>query len=371
MKVPMHPQFSQLMKDATALTRAGNLQAAMAAITEALEHGPSAVRPSAPVEGTVIDVEARVIDDGAPVIAPEVSADSQFVSGHFTHRAGGRDYRLFIPRAQADKPRALVLMLHGCTQNPDDFAKGTRMNALGAEYNALVLYPAQTRQANAQGCWNWFKHNHQVRGRGEPAFIADLARTVVAEHGLDPCRVFIAGLSAGGAMAAITAQAYPELFAAVGVHSGLPIGAASDMGEAMAAMRDGAAPGSGLLNGPPVPTIVFHGDDDSTVHPRNGEQVLSAALGTSTPASVENGRAAKGRHFTRSTHHAKQGHAVAEHWLVHGAGHAWSGGQGSGSFTDPQGPDASAEMLRFFLAQPRRPARAPRFPSSPHDKAPP
>jgi poly(hydroxyalkanoate) depolymerase family esterase len=343
----MFESLQNLMFSATRLTQEGRLGEATQVLQQAFGGG------SAPAEP-----------------APSLDA-GRTLGGEHRHASLTRHYRLFVPPSGHRRRLPLIVMLHGCMQDADDFAAGTAMNELARAQGFFVLYPEQSAEANPSRCWNWFKHNHQQRGRGEPAFIADLARTVVAEHGLDPCRVFIAGLSAGGAMAAITAQAYPELFAAVGVHSGLPIGAASDMGEAMAAMRDGAAPGSGLLTGPPVPTIVFHGDDDSTVHPRNGEQVLSAALGTSTPASVENGRAAQGRHFTRSTHHAKQGHAVAEHWLVHGAGHAWSGGQGSGSFTDPQGPDASAEMLRFFLAQPRRPARTPRFHSSPHDKAPP
>jgi poly(hydroxyalkanoate) depolymerase family esterase len=317
--------------------------------------------------GEATQVLQRAFGGGA---APEPPVGAgRTLGGEHRHASLTRHYRLFAPPTGDGRRLPLIVMLHGGMQDADDFAAGTAMNELARTQGFFVLYPEQSAEANPSRCWNWFKHNHQQRGRGEPAFIADLTRTVVAEQGLDPGQVFIAGLSAGGAMAAITAQAYPELFAAVGVHSGLAIGAAGDIGEAMSAMREGAAAGCGRPRRAPVPTIVFHGDDDSTVHPRNGEQVLSAALRSKAAATVERGRSAQGRDFTRSTHHAPQGHSVAEHWLVHGAGHAWAGGQGSGSFTDPQGPDASAEMLRFFLAQPRQTARPPRSPSSPHDKA--
>eukprot|EP01036_Dinobryon_divergens_P046103 gene46103-61643_t len=240
------------------------------------------------------------------------------------------------------------------------------MNAPAAGQGFFVLYPEQSPDANPQRCWNWFKHNHQQRGRGEAALLADLTQTIVEQHGLDPRRVFIAGLSAGGAMAASVAAAYPEIYAGVGVHSGLAPGAANNLQEALAAMRAGAASGAstGVRGEPalagatalPVPTIVFHGNQDTTVHPRNGQQVLAAALVPAGPAAaaapeVLEGRASGGRSYTRTRFANDTGRPVAEHWLVHGAGHAWSGGQASGSYTDPNGPDASAEMLRFFLAQ--------------------
>jgi poly(hydroxyalkanoate) depolymerase family esterase len=349
MKVLMHPQFGQLMKNATALTRAGDLQAAMAAITEALECSAAPVRPSPPLDDAVIDVEARVIEEGTPAAAPEVSADSQFVSGHYTHRAGVRDYRLFIPPAQADKPRALVLMLHGCTQNPDDFAKGTRMNALGAEYNALVLYPAQARQANAQGCWNWFKHNHQGRNRGEPALLTAMVQHIAASHGVDAKHIFVAGLSAGGAMAAILADTHPDVFAAAGVHSGLAAGAARDLPGALAAMqgRSNPTPSGKAKSG--VRMIVFHGDADATVHPSNADQVAATHGCTAVSVDEQQGLQRGGRFCRRRLHKDAQGHVVTEQWLVQGAGHAWSGGDPSGSYADARGPDASAEMMRFFF----------------------
>ncbi|KQY86894.1 poly(hydroxyalkanoate) depolymerase family esterase [Pelomonas aquatica] len=347
----MHPQFSQLMKDATAHTRAGDLQAAMAAITAALERS-AAPAPVPRTDDGVIDVEARVIERDVPAAAaaPQAQTAAQFIAGHFAHRAGARDYRLFIPAAQAQRPQALIVMLHGCTQNPDDFARGTRMNTLAAAHNVLVLYPAQVRQANAQGCWNWFKHNHQGRERGEPAILAAMARHIAASHGVDPSRIFVAGLSAGGAMAAILATTHPDVFAAAGVHSGLAAGAARDLPGALAAMQGqgGGAPAGKAKSG--VRLIVFHGDADATVHPRNADQVAAGhgadAISVDEQPSVTSG----GRSCTRRLHKDAQGRVVTEQWLVHGAGHAWSGGDPAGSYADARGPDASAEMLRFFLA---------------------
>jgi poly(hydroxyalkanoate) depolymerase family esterase len=243
-------------------------------------------------------------------------------------------------------------MLHGCKQDPDDFAAGTRMNEAARAQGCFVLYPAQSRQANPQGCWNWFKHSHQERDRGEPALLAGMTLDVIERHGIDPARVYVAGLSAGGAMAAIMGEAYPELFAAVGVHSGLAAGSATDLGSALGAMSRGSAGPAEKVSG--RPTIVFHGDADRTVHPTNGEHVVNASgHGTPAPATQQE-RAPGGRSYTRSVHRAADGRVLAEHWVVHGSPHAWSGGSSDGSYTDPQGPDASAEMLRFFLQQPRR-----------------
>ena len=308
--------------------------------------------------------------------SPAPAGADEFSSGTHTHASLTRAYKLYAPAGAAGKSMALVVMLHGCTQNPDDFAAGTSMNERAREQGFFVLYPEQSQAANPQRCWNWFKHNHQQRGGGEPAFIASLTQAVMQQHGIDSRRVYIAGLSAGGAMAAIVASAYPEIFAAVGVHSGLPSGAASNVAEALSAMKSGAT-GLGLRTrasrvgsgSSAVPTIVFHGDQDQTVNARNGEQVIADVLGSaaaevaaaseiSTAAQtpqVEHGVSAKGRRFTRSTHHAHTGKALAEHWLVHGAGHAWSGGHASGSYTDASGPDATREMLRFFFEHPHEP----------------
>ena len=364
----MNATFQRLMQDATRLTQGGNLQAATEAIQRALQAGTplAAAAPSTPDhadDGNVVEAEVRVIDTapadaGFAYVEPSsstVDTAEQWTAGSFAH--GGRTlaFKLYLPprAAGATAPMPLVLMLHGCTQNPDDFATGTRMNTLARTAGAAVLYPAQTQHANAQGCWNWFKPQHQQRGRGEPACLAALTRSVMAQHAIDPARVYVAGLSAGGAMADILGRAYPELFAAVGVHSGLPTGAASDLMSALGTMRSGPAAvpaGAGAM----PPLIVFHGDADATVHVRNGAAVAASALGANPPAAArQQGRSASGRAFTRTDHPAADGRNAVEHWVLHGAAHAWSGGSAQGSYTDPTGVDASAEMLRFFLAHPR------------------
>ncbi|RZI60857.1 MAG: PHB depolymerase family esterase [Rubrivivax sp.] len=275
------------------------------------------------------------------------------------------DYQLYVPPGDDDEPRPLLVMLHGCGQDPDDFAAGTRMNEMARRNGWLVLYPAQSTQANPQGCWNWFKTNHQERGRGEPALIAALTQEIMASHRVDTQRVYIAGLSAGGAMAVIVGRAYPELFAAVGVHSGLPHGAVDDANGAMAMMRSGqsARPSAASTTSAatadsaadavrPTPTIVFHGTRDMTVHPLNGERVYAdATAGVAGVQRVENGREGT-RAYTRRAHVTPQGRVHAELWLIEGGGHGWSGGEQTGSYTDWLGPDASDQMLCFFMAHP-------------------
>ena len=346
----MPPSFQQLMADATRLTRAGDLHAATAAIQAAL-HGSS---PSADAAASVIDVEAREVrverDIEAPVPPPRPSGDAgRFIAGCHVHAAGTRDYKLYVPPGYQGQPLPLVVMLHGCTQNPDDFAIGTRMNEAAIERGFFVLYPAQAQNANASRCWNWFKHNHQRRGRGEPALLADLTREVVGRYGMDDKRVYVAGLSAGGAMAAILGEAYPDIFAAVGVHSGLPPRSATNAKTAFDVMQRGAPTGAEPVAGA-APAIVFHGDQDRIVHPTNGQQIVAARAGATTP-ETELKRSKGGRGVTRHIYRDADGQVMAEHWIVHGAGHAWAGGSPHGSYTDPKGPDATEEMLRFFFAR--------------------
>ena len=271
-------------------------------------------------------------------------ASSTLAAGTFASAAGSRPYKLFVPSRPAPRP-ALLVMLHGCTQTAEDFAAGTRMNTLAQNVGAYVLYPEQVRQANAQRCWNWFLPADQHAGQGEPEIIAGMTRHIIAGHGIAPGRVFVAGLSAGGAQAAIMASAYPDLFAAVGVHSGLACGAAHDAMSAFAAMRQGHA-GQGRIA---VPTIIFHGDRDGTVNIANAGEVASQ-VGAQGDALTESGQVPGGLSWTRAVQPAS-GRAVLEQWVVHGLGHAWSGGDAQGSYTEPRGPDASAAMLRFFLQE--------------------
>lgn len=359
----MTPEFQRLMQDATRLVRGGDLHAATAAIQAALT-GRAAAASRAPVPPSgndiVIDVQAREIepppqrqaphDDGAHT--PARDAEGRFVAGRFADGRMQRDYKLYVPPQAGGQPLPLVVMLHGCTQDPDDFAAGTRMNDAARQHGCFVLYPAQSAQANPQRCWNWFKHSHQQRGRGEPALLAAMTRHVMARHAIDPARVYVAGLSAGGAMAAILGDAYPDLYAAVGVHSGLASGAANDLPSALAAMRTGGAAAAPAE--PRRPTIVFHGDADATVHPKNGHHVVNASTGPdASDPQVHRQQAAGGRRYTRHVHRSPAGEVLAEHWVVHGSGHAWSGGSPGGSYTDPTGPDATQQMLRFFLEHPR------------------
>ena len=412
--------LKRLMGEATQLVRSGQLADATRAIQQTL--GAAVARHSneptpASAEATSLqapspagtetprwrnantaqDVEdAVVIDRSAPTPPaeaqpsttprptsnhPKAEPPGSFTRVVFTHADARRHphhYHLYVPPgATAGTPMPLVLMLHGCTQNPVDFATGTGMNDAAAPANALVLYPEQPHSANPNGCWNWFRPGDQHRGGGEPALIVAMLRDVMARHPVDAQRVYVAGLSAGGAMAALLGREYPELFAAVGVHSGLQAGAAHNVMGALSAMKNGAKPGAATHHAadapalPPPPVIVFHGDADTTVHAHNGEQLIEATLSTlatapgdgqTTVETVHQGQSRGGQSYTRKVYtvaggapsaSALTGTVVAEHWVLHGAGHAWAGGHAGGSHTDPAGVDATAEMLRFFLAHPK------------------
>ena len=277
---------------------------------------------------------------------------SVFLSGTFSNAAGSRHYKLFVPASYSGQRVPLVVMLHGCTQSPDDFAAGTEMNQYAEQSPCLVLYPEQSSSANSSKCWNWFKAMDQQRSQGEPSIIADMTREIIGSYAIDPSQVYVAGLSAGGAMAAIMGSTYPDLYAAVGIHSGLPYAAANDLPSAMQAMRDGMNEAKSARAQPGIrPIIVFHGDRDTTVHPRNGEQLIAQHAPKDVSTSVVTGSEPGGLHYTRTIHQDDDGQPVAEQWLVHGAGHAWSGGSRNGSYTEQRGPQATKEMMRFFTTQ--------------------
>ena len=284
----------------------------------------------------------------------------------FTHSGVAHHYPWYVPLgAAASKPMPLVLMLHGCMQSPDDFAMGTGMNLAAASAHALVLYPAQPRSANPNACWNWFDPENQHRGTGEPALLVDMLHDVAARHPVDSQRIYVAGMSAGGAMAAVLGREYPDIFAAMGVHSGLQAGAAHNVMAALSAMSTGAKPGP-YAKAPthpiaaPLPLIVFHGDADATVHAKNGQQLIEAAIqalvavggGVAVQHETLDGKSSAGQRFTRNIYRHPDA-IVAEHWVLHGAGHAWSGGHAPGTLTDPRGISATQEMLRFFLEHPK------------------
>jgi poly(hydroxyalkanoate) depolymerase family esterase len=384
-----------MVREATRLTRAGQLVEAAALLQRMLrgERDPApASRSAAPVplvrlEPPTIDAKARVVEESerravaqaasiqgpkrpapldgirkfsglglrgpigrAPPSTSDIVPDgTKFIESTFSNAAGSRTYKLFIPSRSDGQQLPLVVMLHGCTQSSDDFAAGTRMNFLAEERTCFVVYPEQPSGANQAKCWNWFRAGDQQRGGGEPSLIAGITRQIMLDQAIDPKRVYVAGLSAGGAAAAIMGATYPDLYASVGIHSGLACGAASDLPSAFVAMRQGES--KAISDGkPPVPTIVFHGDRDTTVHPNNGDRILEQSAKATRPATkVLRGRVPHGHAYTRTILTDEGGRAMSEHWNIHGAGHAWSGGSPAGSYTDPRGPDATREMLRFFL----------------------
>lgn len=298
----------------------------------------------------------------SPVKKAPVKADQeprQATTTEYVYAEGrdSRKYLLYVPAAYSGRPVPLVVMLHGCSQDPEDFSLGTRMNDVADSEGFIVAYPAQPRVANIAKCWNWFNPDDQERGAGEPALIAGITREIMDSHAIDPARVYVAGLSAGGAMAAIMARAYPDLYAAIGVHSGLAYGSANSVTSALAVMKGRPsipilpvedAPAPKLA----VPLIAFQGDNDSTVHPQNIERLIAGVVspGHATEVAGE----AEGRAYTHTIYRDGRKRVLAEQWVVHGGGHAWFGGSPAGSYTEAQGPDATREMIRFFLAHPRK-----------------
>ncbi|WP_340314353.1 extracellular catalytic domain type 1 short-chain-length polyhydroxyalkanoate depolymerase [Rhizorhabdus argentea] len=298
---------------------------------------------------------ARSPGAGAPG-RPARPAPGTFIAGRYQSDHGTIAYKLYTPSGSAHRRMPLVVMLHGCTQSAADFAAGTGMNALADELGFLVLYPEQSASKNLNRCWNWHQPRNQKRGGGEPAAIAALTLHAIAACRANPRRVYIAGISAGGTTAAITGAAYPEIYAAVGVHSGVASGNVSTLSGALSAMRNGGIGSPTAKTARPRPTIIFHGDRDKVVHPDNARGfrgVVAPSKAGPLVGQVRQGTSAGGREFTRTLYRTSAGEVLFEDWTLHGGGHAWSGGKPAGSYTDPAGPDASREMIRFFLARRR------------------
>jgi len=290
------------------------------------------------------------------VVSSSIHTGGQFVEKTYTNTAGTRSYKLYIPSGYTGQAVPLVVMLHGCTQTAVNFATGTRMNVFAEGGTFLVAYPEQGPSANNSKCWNWFQESNQCRTMGEPSLIAGITQQVMSTYNVDERRVYVAGLSSGGAMAAILAATYPDLYAAVGVHSGLAYGAAHDLPSAFAAMKQGKRQRIQQLT-EAIPLIAFHGDCDTTVAPANVDRLIEQWLQEGSDGrdrKMERGQVANGHAYTRSIYHDSRNRAIIEKWMIHQAGHAWSGGSPSGSYTNPKGPDASAEMVRFFNEHPRR-----------------
>jgi poly(hydroxyalkanoate) depolymerase family esterase len=327
---------------------------------------PTVDQPAAPAvkrpAPTVDQPAAPAVKRPAPAVkrlaTPAVKrSPGRFEAFSYANAAGTRDYRLYVPSGHGGAPLPLVVMLHGGTQDAATFAAATGMNDLAERQGFLVAYPEQPSSANPGKFWNWFVPAHQRRDAGEPSLIAGITRQVIERYGADANRVYVAGFSAGGAMAAVMATVYPDLYAAAGVHSGLPYAAAGDVASAFAAMKQGSSRPAGST-GRPVPLIVFHGDRDTTVAAANAAalmgDVLAAASPDTPPAVVTTGQVPGGHAYTRTRYEDPAGAALAERWIVHQGGHTWSGGVAHGSYTDPRGPDASAELTRFFNEHPAR-----------------
>lgn len=363
------------MKKATDLTREGRLLEATRILQRALGGTPWPASPGpaehAPRHGEgITDVAFRelpartherprgLLPDSVAARAPQGrSRPATFETHRFASNGRTYAYRLYLPPRSDERLLPVIVMLHGCTQDAADFAAGTAMNELAAQRGCIVVYPEQLARSNSMRCWNWFDPSHQHRGRGEPAMIAALAADVVQRFQGDPRRVYVAGLSAGGAMAALVAQLYPDVFAAVGVHSGLPAGAATDVPSAHAAMRRPARKRqAGATTMAVVPTIVFHGSADRTVNPGNGHQLVAEAAARAAASGIalqpeEQSLTVAGRTVRRTVYHDPLGLPRLEYWEIADGSHAWSGGSAAGSYTDPSGPSASSAMMDFFLAQ--------------------
>jgi poly(hydroxyalkanoate) depolymerase family esterase len=292
-----------------------------------------------------------------------------------TFTVGGRARRALVyapPGIGVETPAPLVCMLHGCTQDPASFAAATRIAAAAERHGFVAVLPGQDRADNAMGCWNWFEREHQGRDAGEPAAIAGIVGRMLAESEprIDAGRVFVCGLSSGGAMASILAATYPDVFAAAAIHSGLAYGSASDVGSAYAAMANGGPDPAGRgraahaamgRHARAVPTMVIHGEADRTVAPVNAHQALGQAMAANRlaapecrllderhPSTTSSGRTDGGLTYTRARWNDSHGALVHELLLVDGLGHAWSGGSPGGSHTDARGPDATDAIARFF-----------------------
>ncbi len=408
----MNNRKQAAMVEATRLTRAGRLAEATALIQQVLQGASPTNGTTVMPDQTGIEAASHVVNDtptiamrpskvspfwknlpapplGAPSAEPagipfpdgiegltnwpsgrEHSAvadqvdrmSGRFVDGMYAGAAGKRTYKLYIPSGFTGQPLPLLIMLHGCTQSSIDFARGTRMNVLAEKELCFVAYPEQAQPANTSKCWNWFQTANQQRDSGEPSLIAGITRQIMGHYPVDASRVYVAGLSSGGAMAAIMAATYPDLYAAVGVHSGIAYGAAQDLPSAFKVMQQGATgPVRSLREA--IPIIVFHGDRDTTVSPLNAdrmlEQWLQAAPDRKCSLRESSGQVAGGHAYTRRMYTDAAGCILAEEWIIKQAGHAWSGGSSSGSYTDPQGPDASTEMMRFFADHPKKAPSSP------------
>lgn len=300
-----------------------------------------------------------------------------WISGSADNSAGSRNYKLWVPAGyDKRKPAPLVVMLHGCTQNPEDLAAISGMNAIAEKNSFLVVYPEQITEANPLRCWNWFDPKHQSRGAGEPSLLRSIVERLKGSFNVDARRIYVAGISAGAGMAVLMAAAYPDLFAGIGVVAGPEFKAATGMDSALIAMKQGGpdprqqghlafqaiTENLGAEFRARMPVIVFHGTADPYVNVLHADQVIAQWAQTNDylddgkdndsvkelPAMTVQRVVPGGYSYSQSTYSDGLGRLLMEKWIVKDLGHAWSGGPGAGPFSDPKGPNASVEMWRFF-----------------------
>jgi len=305
--------------------------------------------------------------------------NSEVVRGEYTSSEGTRPWRLFVPsRATNAMPSMLLVMLHGCTQSANDFAAGSRMDVVAEEQGYFVLYPEQLAKANARSCWNWFDAAHQMHGHGEPSLIAGMVNEIARKYAIDAARVHLVGVSAGAAMATLTAVAYPQQFATLTSASGIGWRAATDVVRALTVMQKGG--GDGLPTSQmmiaamgstarAVPTLVLHGGRDAVVNAKNADDLATQWVGVHDALRARNGEPALLADAAAATR-SDNGYTVNERsWRdskgsarvtlirIEDLGHAWSGGSTVGTFTDAKGPDASRLIAAFCAAHARTASR--------------
>jgi poly(hydroxyalkanoate) depolymerase family esterase len=306
---------------------------------------------------------------GASAASAEPTAGN-LSRGSYTSSAGTLSYETYVPASyKQGSQMPLIVALHGCTQTADNFRTQTRFDDLAASKGFIVVYPEQSKANNNLTCWNWFQQADMQRGSGEPSLIAGITKTVQAKYGVDPNKVYVGGLSAGGAMAAVMGATYPDIYAAIGVGSGCEYSAGAPCAGYQSADPEQAGKSAHQAmgtNARVLPFIVFQGDQDTTVPPVNAQQAVRAGQvmadladdgdeNGSIPtgaAKVVNGQAPGGESYTVSFYNDGTGKELAQYWLVHGMGHAWSGGDASQQFSDPKGPDESLAMYDFFMDHP-------------------
>lgn len=301
-----------------------------------------------------------------PSIGRRGARSGRWVHGRYAGPAGARAYDVYLPVGLRRRTRVpLVVLLHGCNQTATEFAHSTRFTTTADRNGFVVAVPHQESRHHPQRCWRWYESAHQHRTTGEPAVLAGVTAQVLAEDErwrIDPRRVYVTGLSAGGAMALTMAATHPDLYAAVGVHSAPAYRSASRATQAASAMAGRAhaplpVPGAGVAM---APTIVVQGTADTVVRAPNGDQVVdqwlayrAAATDLSDPAGIGRtrttaGHTRDGRGYTTVRWYTKRGRKVLEHWLIQGLGHAWSGGRDGCRYSDPAGPRAATLMWQFF-----------------------